>query len=54
MYRRNTLNGTRIRAAAEQGDPSAQLRLGTLYDEGSGVERDPAQAAAVMKISACR
>jgi len=29
---------------AENGDPSAQLNLGTLYDYGQGVNEDPAQA----------
>ena len=31
--------------AAEQGHAGAQARLGTIYHEGLGVERDPQQAA---------
>src|SRR5262245_13923722 len=31
--------------AAQQGNASAQTRLGTIFHEGLGVERDPQQAA---------
>lgn len=45
------LHWTRI--AAEAGDPSAQTRLGTLYHEGLGIDRDPEQAASWF-LSAAR
>ena len=32
------------RPLAEQGDPSAQFRLGSLYENGDGVSRDFAKA----------
>ena len=32
------------RPLAEQGDPSAQFRLGSLYENGDGVPRDFAKA----------
>jgi uncharacterized protein len=35
---------TRIRQAAEDGDPSAQLALGRMFDKGAGVAQDDAQA----------
>ncbi len=32
------------RPLAEAGDVRAQFNIGTLYDQGKGVERDPEQA----------
>ena len=34
-----------LRKAAEQGDAAAQSRLGDMYDDGDGVEKDASQAA---------
>jgi hypothetical protein len=40
------------RTLAEQGEPRAQLRLGTLYAQGQGVPRDYAKAAALYRRAA--
>ena len=40
------------RAAAEQGDATAQLRLGHAYTYGAGVNRDYSQAASWLKKAA--
>ncbi len=39
-------------AQAEAGDPSAQLKVGTLYDLGQGVPRDPAVAYGWYRLAA--
>ena len=39
-------------AQAETGDPAAQLSLGTLYDLGQGVPRDPAVAYGWYRLAA--
>ena len=36
---------TRIRRAAEQGDPDGQFKLGRMYANGSGIQRDDVEAA---------
>ncbi|MDM5181730.1 TonB family protein [Massilia sp. DJPM01] len=41
-----------VRAAAERGDPAAQLRLGTIHMTGEGVARDPAEAVAWWRKAA--
>lgn len=40
------------RPQAELGEPWAQLRMGIYYDAGSGVEKDPAEAARWYKKAA--
>jgi len=40
------------RKAADQGNPRAQLRLGTLYEKGLGVERDPVRALDLYRKAA--
>ena len=42
----DTPNVAELRRAAEQGDPEAQTRLGTLYQRGDGVPEDDAEGAA--------
>ncbi len=42
------------RAEAEQGDPVAQYRLGLMYAEGRGVEKDPARAYRWIRRAADR
>ena len=37
---------------SDEGDANSQLRLGMLYYTGSGVERDPAKAAALWHLAA--
>jgi TPR repeat protein len=41
-----------LRAAAEGGDPYAQLNLGAAYDQGSGVERDVTRALHWYRLAA--
>ena len=49
----NTLETlSRLRDAAEQGDASAQYRLGVMYEEGFGVPEDDAQAVAWIRRAA--
>ena len=42
----------RLRAAAERGDPAAQLQLGRMYRDGRGVPADAVQAAAWVRKAA--
>lgn len=39
-----SINSDEIKKAAEQGDVNAQYNLGTMYDEGNGVKKDPSEA----------
>lgn len=39
---------------AEQGDADVQLRLGSLYFSGKGVERDPGKAEKWWRRAAAR
>lgn len=41
-----------LRPLAEQGDPSAQTMLGTLYDEGQGVPQDYEEAVKWYRLAA--
>jgi hypothetical protein len=41
-----------LRPAAREGDPRAQLGLGTLYASGRGVEKDDAEAARWFRLAA--
>lgn len=49
---REVPNVAEIRRAAEQGDPEAQTRLGTLYQRGDGVLEDDAEGAAWYRRAA--
>ncbi len=43
-----------LRAAAEQGDPSAQYNLGVMYLEGLGVKQDSVEAYAWIRTAAAQ
>lgn len=43
-----------LRAAAEQGDASAQYNLGLMYLEGQGVKQDNAEAYAWIRTAAAQ
>ena len=45
-------NVAEIRRGAEQGDPEAQTRLGTLYQRGNGVPEDDAEGVAWYRRAA--
>ena len=49
---REVPNVAEIRRGAEQGDPEAQTRLGTLYQRGNGVPEDDAEGAAWYRRAA--
>lgn len=40
-----------LTCAADRGDPAAQLALGVRYEEGKGVEADPARAAQLYETA---
>ena len=42
----------KVRASAEQGDASAQNRLGIMYADGLGVPQDDAEAARLYRLAA--
>ena len=44
----------KVRASAEQGDASAQNRLGIMYKTGRGVPQDDAEAARWYRLAAKR
>ena len=44
----------KIRQEAKQGDPSAQFKLGVMYDKGEGVLKDDAEAARWFRLAAER
>jgi TPR repeat protein len=45
-------NVDEIRTAAERGDASAQDKLGVMYEEGRGVQKDDTQAVAWYRKAA--
>ena len=49
---REVPNVAEIRRAAEQGDPEAQTRLGTLYQRGNGVPEDDAEGVVWFRRAA--